>query len=143
MDNVVENMKYKIAYEKGIILVVDISSSEDEKLIEFISKLSAKKKQLDDSIDCKVLLVNHRVEEECIFRTLDTNKIAKYKNIGSGTDMEAAIKYAMDKKWNIKNMYILTDGYTVYSMKNEDIPFNVTWLITTDVGTAYGDIVRI
>jgi predicted metal-dependent peptidase len=142
MDNIIENIKYKIAYGK-IIFVVDISSSEDEKLIDFISKLSAKKQQLDDSIDCKVLLVNHKIEEECTFRTLDMDKIASYKIMGGGTDMEAAIKYAIDKELDIKEMFILTDGYTHYSMKKEDIPFDVTWLITTDVGTAYGEIIRI
>ena len=62
--------------------------------------------------------------------------------------MEESIRYTQQKvedgEWDVAGMTILTDGYTDYSMNDNEFDFKLLWLVTNEDQTPpYGTVARL
>lgn len=132
---------------QDMVFVIDTSGSiGDKEMVMFFSELIGMMQQFNNSVKGHILYTDSRVA--AVYDFEDVDDILKAKPAGGGgTDMEEAIRFTMDKvekdEWDVAGTVILTDGYTYFTMKDDDVPFKLLWLITNeDIDPPYGQVAR-
>ena len=132
---------------QDIVFIIDTSGSiGDSELIAFYSELIGMMQQFNNSVKGHIMFVDSEVAAVYDFEDVDDIVRAKPAG-GGGTDMEEGIKYCINKmndnEWDVSGCVILTDGYTSYTMSENDIPFKLLWLVTNEEqNPTYGQIAR-
>lgn len=133
---------------QDIVFIIDTSGSiQDEELTTFYSELVGMMHQFHNSVRGHIIFVDSKVAAEYEFEDVDDILKAKPAG-GGGTDMEEGIRHCIEKsqsqEWDVCGCCILTDGYTDYTMQEEDIPFKTLWIVTNENQTpTYGQVTRL
>lgn len=128
---------------QDIVFIIDTSGSiGDKELVVFYSEISGVMQQFS-SVKGHVLFVDSEIGAEYDISDVDDVLQMKPAYGGGGTDMEAGIRYCIEKtrdgEWDVSGCCILTDGYTNFSLEENDIPFKTLWVLTdNDIKPPYG-----
>jgi predicted metal-dependent peptidase len=132
---------------QDMVFAIDTSGSiGDKEMVMFFSELIGMMQQFNNAVRGHIIYIDSEVAAVYDFEDVDDVLKAKPAG-GGGTDMEEAIRFTTAKlessEWDVAGICILTDGYTSYTMKENDIPFPVLWLVTNEEqDPTYGQVAR-
>ena len=112
-------------------IIVDVSGSIDgDSLKEFISEVVGIAKALSN-INMQVTFVDAEIHESYAVSNGDIPKILNFKiSGGGGTNLEIKLEHIKETNPSIPLVILLTDGFTPFTHKRSDFPFDCLWCIT-------------
>ncbi len=134
--------------ELEIVTVLDTSGSiSDDELRQFLGEVAAIKEEFNFS-RVHVIMADVAVADYFLIEDYQAFPSRVKVSGRGGTDFRPAFKYIKDvlinqKFANPRLVIYFTDGYGDFPDPNEYFPFDVLWVITTDVKPPFGDVIYV